>query len=1004
MPSRGRRRRAKRPRIDPTEAAIEALEAQLAACAERASGSGRSSLNEELLDSRAESDWLAMQVDEGASVSGGLMPHSDNSSGLQQQSAAAHRQESLQLQQNEQDSSSNVQWVMPGPSVRRIASAAPRRNSVMRAFASMAASLGEHIAARHRPDALQEQPIIESSSLGLPSPPPLELDAGSHSSSPNDDMPEHPVEQTDEAQDAEGNGQSDDNAVHEQGSVGNADQPESASEEEEDAHQEDAAAEDGGGDAHDGHPGRGDARMPLSPHDIQDLMLDVAHGRTHGVVARPVRVVAKAKRPAVADVIAARLTEATAQLEKGGTAAAQQAAIFSLLRVPADLEPTATRSDRQGRQGGMPAPEAGKARGFDGLPHDLQRVVKAMRSGDMSKAGRYLEAPGGLAKLTPESMSALAAKHPLDPTEPDMTITAADQAKCANINMQTLKQVVFGTPNGRAAGPSGWTFELLKLTMGRQRGRQALLELVQQLAVGGSEHNSALMTCGLTVLEKKGGGIRPIAVAEPIVSTVSKCLARAVRHKAARHFKGRQYAGGMKHGLDAAILSVKNALVQMPGSVVMSVDIANAFNEGFRAPMWDRVKAALPEVLPWVSTLYGKASPLHMQGVRLLYSQSGQRQGDALSMLLFCITLQPALEQAEAAMREAGHEAVVAAYADDVKVVASREACDVFLEHFEAAVATIGLQVNRSKTEYYDPREDEGCMLFGAPTGTDAYVRSHAQEVLDLCQHLANRCVLLAEEGFVSEADQLLRRCIRAKAAALLRVTELPSDMVGAANTWLLASLRLVLGIPDLGWAHAAGRPSEGGLACPQLVNTARVAESKTKKHCLTIGIKLPTESVHVAFASLFSQSDDADAHQPGAAPSAPCVEGEAGTRTEDQKRRAGKAFRALPQWIMSAAQCVPGSIYKVAIRVHLGLARMPVGLAAAHLRRYPSTAAAWENLRLKAHLTDPHNVQEMRVALRGCGSFIRTRLSFALMFDVAEMAADHEKWQRRKQQAQGVF
>ncbi|MCP4466725.1 MAG: hypothetical protein GY813_08240 [Halieaceae bacterium] len=773
-------------------------------------------------------------------------------------------------------------------------------------------------------------------------------------------------------------------------------------------HHADAAAsdDDAGAGAFVAFPGREDGRMPIGPQNIEDVMKAVREHNTQGVVARPVRVVTKAKRGAVIDMIAARMAEVTSQLAKGADFHAQQAAIFALLRVPGDLQPAATRSDRQGRAQ-PPRKQAKRAagKGYEGLPPELQHVVKAMRSGDMSKAGRLLQCPAQVSELTAESLHLLATKHPLDTGERvDMTVTAADQVKVVDIQMSTLKSVVFGTPNGRAAGPSGWTFELLKLTMSTERGKQALLELVQQLAVGGYAHNSALMTCGLTVLGKKGGGVRPIAVAEPIVSVVSKCLAREVRERIASHFRGHQFAGGMKYGIDAAITKVKHSLVERAGAVVMSVDIANAFNEGFRGPMWHRTKAALPEVLPWVAMLYGTESPLHVQGVRVLHSRAGQRQGDALSMLLFCITLQPALERAEAAMRDAGHKADIAAYADDVKVVGSREACAVFLEHFEASVAEIGLRVNRSKTEYYDPLEQEGTMLFGAPVGTAAYVRKQAQEVLDSCQQLANQCILLAEEGFVAEADQLLRRCIRPKAAALLRVTELPSDMLGAANTWLITSLRLILGIPSLGWAHTAKSPSAGGLAFPKLVNTARAAEVKAKEQLHGVGFYVTYEPTHPLFMAILPCADGEEPVDYSAVPQAPAVEEETGTRSADEKRKAGKVFTALPQWIMSAAQCVPGNMYKAAIRAHLGMARMPVGLAAAHLRRYTGVTAAWENLRLATKLPNPHDRKEMRAALRGCGSFIRTRLSFALLFDVAEMAATHMQWQQRKQRAAGRF
>jgi len=619
----------------------------------------------------------------------------------------------------------------------------------------------------------------------------------------------------------------------------------------------------------------------------------------------------------------------------------------------------------------------------------------------MSKAGRTLQSYSPPTTLTAEALHTLATKHPIDDgPATNAAISPADQVRSANISKTVLKNAIFGTPNNRAAGPSGWTFELLKLVGSDRDGADALLEFVQQLAVGNAAPHSALLTCSLSVLAKPGGGIRPIAVSEPLASVVSKCLAQAAKAKAATMFRGMQFAGGMKHGIDAAILKVKGCLVEKPDSTVMSVDIANAFNEGHRAPMLDRVRASLPEVLPWACTLYGQPTPLHVQGVRALHSRSGQRQGDALSMLLFCCTLQPAIEKADALVREAGHKLDIVAYADDVKVVASEEACRLFLNHFTEAVAELGLRVNPQKTEWYQPTQDAGCILFGSPVGTCDFVRASAQRTLDSCQELANKCVLLAQEGFVAEADQLLRRSIRPKAAALLRVTELPSDMLGQANAWMMESMRLILGSRSLGWVHTSPKPSEGGLAFPKLGNTARVAEAKAKKQLHKTGYFISAESVHVAFMAL--PRDPEPWCQAAEAPAAPDSPEYEAVRTDHEKRRAGVAFAALPQWIMSAAQNVPHHMYKAALLAHLGMTRLPQGLAASHLRCYPNSAAAWQKLLQMECPPDLHGRTCVRAALRGCGAFTRTRLSFALMFDVAGMALSHAQWQRRRHQSSG--
>ena len=77
-----------------------------------------------------------------------------------------------------------------------------------------------------------------------------------------------------------------------------------------------------------------------------------------------------------------------------------------------------------------------------------------------------------------------------------------------------------------------------------------------------------------------------------------------------------------------------------PGSVVVKLDFANAFNSLHRFDMLQAVKEHLPELYAYVFTAYSSPTVL-FYGPHTLLSQEGPQQGDPLGPLLFCNTINP---------------------------------------------------------------------------------------------------------------------------------------------------------------------------------------------------------------------------------------------------------------------------------------------------------------------------------------------------------------------------
>ena len=115
---------------------------------------------------------------------------------------------------------------------------------------------------------------------------------------------------------------------------------------------------------------------------------------------------------------------------------------------------------------------------------------------------------------------------------------------------------------------------------------------------------------------------------------------------------------------------------------------------------------ALPELATlWriADLCYGIPSPLQLFGrddlVATLTSQRGSRQGCNLGSLLFCLGLQPILEEASQGL----HDLTVSAYIDDIAAVGPLEQVSVFFERLSNLAPSLGLALSLPKSSVLWP-------------------------------------------------------------------------------------------------------------------------------------------------------------------------------------------------------------------------------------------------------------------------------------------------------------
>ncbi len=148
--------------------------------------------------------------------------------------------------------------------------------------------------------------------------------------------------------------------------------------------------------------------------------------------------------------------------------------------------------------------------------------------------------------------------------------------------------------------------------------------------------------------QKKGGGLRPIAVGEVLRRLTSKCISRSVQADALQTLTPLQVGVGVKAGCEAIVHSVSRTLedpnIPPQERWTLLLDFSNAFNCINRGHMFEEIRARIPSMAAWMESCYGAQPILHL-GKDTILSCCGVQQGDPLGPLGFALTLQPIVER-----------------------------------------------------------------------------------------------------------------------------------------------------------------------------------------------------------------------------------------------------------------------------------------------------------------------------------------------------------------------
>ena len=161
---------------------------------------------------------------------------------------------------------------------------------------------------------------------------------------------------------------------------------------------------------------------------------------------------------------------------------------------------------------------------------------------------------------------------------------------------------------------------------------------------------------------------RPICIGDCLYRLMASITARKLAPLVTDELAPIQLAIGLKGGAEIGAIMAR-ILSDVEGNGLLIFDIENAFNSVRKILVWKGLERYLPQALPLFKSLYGNSCELRNGfGELLCQNFTGVRQGDPLSLLLFCIALIDIFKQVRfEVQRISGNcNSATSGYADDL--------------------------------------------------------------------------------------------------------------------------------------------------------------------------------------------------------------------------------------------------------------------------------------------------------------------------------------------------
>ena len=336
----------------------------------------------------------------------------------------------------------------------------------------------------------------------------------------------------------------------------------------------------------------------------------------------------------------------------------------------------------------------------DPLENLAARVAAKLEEGDFRGAIRLASSEDTMAEVNSSTLSALQEKHPLPHRDSALLPTSAgSNVSPIQVSAEEVAKAICSFPCGSSGGPDGLRPQHLKdmtgssAAGGGQMLLQSLTSFINFILAGEVTHPVRHFFFGATLiaLNKKDGGVRPIAVGCTLRRLAAKCAGNQVMKAMGTLLAPHQLGYGVPLGSEAAVHAARIFLHNLqPGQLIMKLDFRNAFNSLRRDKMVAVVEELVPELLPLVLSAYGSPSSLFF-GEDVIQSSEGVQQGDPLGPLLFCLTIHNMVQLMRSDLN--------LFYLDDGTLGGNLDEVLLDFRTVEQSAAELGLQLNLGKTE-----------------------------------------------------------------------------------------------------------------------------------------------------------------------------------------------------------------------------------------------------------------------------------------------------------------
>jgi hypothetical protein len=338
----------------------------------------------------------------------------------------------------------------------------------------------------------------------------------------------------------------------------------------------------------------------------------------------------------------------------------------------------------------------------DSLKRLKNVVCEKIDMGNISGAMRMLLADDSIAPDNTETFANLLEKHPARTADRiSLGSNSAPPQSEIEISHEVLIKCIQSFPPDSSAGIDGLRPQHVKeMYLGATDTNTLSLNLNPLVSFCNLIFNGKLpdlirplfFGARLIALNKKDGGIRPIAVGNTIRRILSKFACHIVKSKISTQLHPHQTGFSTKNGSEAAIHATRNYIENQPNKAFLKIDFKNAFNCVRRDIFLREVQNRCPEIFNYIFSSYECNSILAFND-KSIFSQEGVQQGDPIGPMLFCVAIQSIIHQITTELN--------IWYLDDGII---GDNLDNVMSNFEMIVEEsrkIGLTVNSAKCELF---------------------------------------------------------------------------------------------------------------------------------------------------------------------------------------------------------------------------------------------------------------------------------------------------------------